>query len=478
MRAVGSWLTRGKWQPRTRRPASGDLLFRGLRLRLTLWYSGVLAASLLLAGIGLYLVLQHQLLQPITDQVSGQIDSIEMQWGHDPAHACSSPGGPPPKHDATNSPIPIYVTCYDPQGQILPASAFQSDSSSDAPDTFTDNSLALRALKDGSATDQVNGGANVGTLYRSAQVVRDPASGTILGVVQVGRSIEDQESTLSLLRTLLLALGLVALFIATVGGLFLAERALTPARLAFARQQAFIADASHELRTPLTLLRANAEMLLRHRERVSEDDADMLEGIVEETEHIDHLSTDLLLLARLDAGQLHLEREVVDLSSIAANVARRVGTMAGEKGVAVKTSESATVRIIGDAEAIERAVLILVDNAVKYTPSGGSVHLRTAIQDGMATLAVEDTGVGIDAAHLPHLTERFYRVDRARSRETGGAGLGLSIAQGIAAAHGGSLTITSEPEKGTIVRLMLLVNGPGSSTALTPNPSPTRGEGL
>ena len=461
IRSVGSWLTRGKWQPRTRRPASGDLLFHGLRLRLTLWYSGVLAASLLLAGIGLYLVLQYLLLQPITDQVSAQIDSIEMQWMRDSTHACSSPGGPPLRHESPNSPIPIYVACYDPHAQILPASAFPRDGTSDSPTAFTNNSLAVRALSHGSATDQVEGGVNVGTLYRVAQVVRDPTSGAILGVVQVGRSIQDQESTLSLLRALLLALGLVAVLVATVGGLFLAERALTPARLAFARQQAFIADASHELRTPLTLLRANAEMLLRHRERVSDDDAEMLEDIVEETEHIDHLSTDLLLLARLDAGQLHLEREVVDLSGVAANVARRVATIAGEKSVSIEISGATGVRIIGDSEAIERAVLILVDNAVKYTPVGGTVHLQTAMNDELATLEVADTGVGIDPAHLPHLTERFYRVDRARSRETGGAGLGLSIAQGIASSHGGSLTISSEPGKGTTVLLSLLVNGPG-----------------
>jgi signal transduction histidine kinase len=460
IRSFGRWLTRGKWQPRTRRPASGDLLFHGLRLRLTLWYSGVLTASLLLAGIGLYLVLQHLLLQPITDQVSGQIDSIEMQWVHDPTHACGGPGGPPPKHEPTSSPIPVYIACYDPQAEVLPGSTFQSGGSGDIPTAFLNNALASRALSHGSATDQVDGGANVGTLYRSAEVVHDPTSGAILGVVQVGRSIQEQESALSLLRTLLLALGLVAVLIATVGGLFLAERALTPARLAFARQQAFIADASHELRTPLTLLRANAELLLRHREHVSDDDAEMLEDIVEETEHIDHLSTDLLLLARLDAGQLHLEREVVDLSGIAANVARRVATIANEKGVSIETTGAPIVRIIGDSEAIERAVLILVDNAVKYTPAGGAVRLQTAVKDGLATLAVADTGVGIEPAHLPHLTERFYRVDRARSRETGGAGLGLSIAQGIASTHGGTLTITSAPGKGTTALLSLLVNGP------------------
>jgi hypothetical protein len=188
MRAFGNWLTRGKWEPRRRRrqPEAGDLLFHGLRLRLTLWYSGVLAASLLLAGFGLYLVLQHLLLQPITDQVSEQIDSIEMQWLHDPLHVCGSPGGRPPNHEPTSSPIPVYVVCYDPQAAVLSGSALQSGGSSDIPTAFLNNVLALRALSHGSATDQIDGGANAGTIYRAAKVVRDPESGAFLGIVQVG----------------------------------------------------------------------------------------------------------------------------------------------------------------------------------------------------------------------------------------------------------------------------------------------------
>ncbi len=355
-----------------------------------------------------------------------------------------------------SSPIPVYVACYNAQGQPLSTSPFLLDgSTSVTPRSFLNSSLASRAITQGSATDEVDGGSGIGTIYRTAQVVRRPVTGEILGVVQVGRSIQEQVSALHLLRELLLGLGLIALLIATVGGLFLAQRALAPARLAFERQQSFIGDASHELRTPLTLLRANADMLLRHRDRLSSDDADMLKEIVEETEHIDHLSTDLLLLARLDAGQVHLEQEVIDLADVATNVARRVSAVALEKGVLVETVPNDNGRVIGDREEIERAVLILVDNAVKYTPSGGTVKLRTSVQDRLATVTVEDTGEGIAPEHIPHLTERFYRVDRARSRDTGGSGLGLSIAQRIAEAHGGTLNITSRSGHGTTAALIL-----------------------
>ncbi len=463
MSRVTGWLTQRLHRSHgtERRAEAETRLFRGLRLRLTLWYSGVLAASLILAGVGLYLVLQYLLLQPISSDVSHQINLIAEQWVRNPEHACSAqPGQPRFGASPPSSPIPVYVACYDVQAQPLTSSPFSLNSDdSDTPDSFLNNSLANRALEQDSATDQVDGGTGIGTIYRSARVVREPGTGQILGVVQVGRSIQEQVSALSLLRDLLFGLGLVALIIATAGGLFLAQRALDPARLAFERQQSFIGDASHELRTPLTLLRANAEMLLRHRERLTEADADVVQEIVEETEHIDHLSSDLLLLARLDAGRSHLEHDVVDLADVASSIVRRVAAFAEQKGVDVDARPEDAARVIGDRLEIERAALILVDNALKHTPSGGNIRLRTSVHQGMATLTVEDTGEGIAPEHLPHLMTRFYRVDKARSRETGGAGLGLSIAQGIAAAHHGTLSISSQVGNGTTVTISLPAAG-------------------
>jgi signal transduction histidine kinase len=194
------------------------------------------------------------------------------------------------------------------------------------------------------------------------------------------------------------------------------------------------------------------------------------------------LATNLLTLARLDAGRQHLEHEVLDLAELAAAVARRVSTLAAEKGLVVgvddRPSRPALPRrsrmsgyrkrgragedrpvLVGDRQAVEQAALILVENAIKYTPPGGTVTLRTAATDGQAHLIVEDTGVGIPPEHLRHLGERFYRVDPARSRAAGGAGLGLAIAFQIAAAHGGTLKITSAPGRGTRVTLSLAASG-------------------
>src|ERR1700730_7342182 len=254
---------------------------------------------------------------------------------------------------------------------------------------------------------------------------------------------------------LLLTVGGVALLGAGLGGLFLANRALAPARLAWTYQQRFIADAAHELRTPLTLLRADAEVLLRSREQLAAEDGALLEDIVAEANHMANLANNMLALARLDNASSHREHEVVNLADVALLGARRIQALADQTEISIQVETNDTVLVIGDPTLLEQAVLALLDNAIKYNRRGGHITVRTATKQGQALLEVSDTGIGIAAEHLPHLGERFYRVDKARSREAGGTGLGLSIARSIAIAHGGTLTLTSIPDQGTTVTLML-----------------------
>lgn len=168
---------------------------------------------------------------------------------------------------------------------------------------------------------------------------------------------------------------------------------------------------------------------------------------------MDRLAANLLTLARLDAGSFHLESEAVDLSAVAASAVRRLAPLARDKGLAVSEDYAAEAVVLGDREALEQAALILVENAIKYTDRDGHVTVRTATRDGHSELIVEDTGVGIPPEALPHLGQRFYRVDQARSRDAGGAGLGLAIAFGIASAHGGSISIRSTPGHGMTAAL-------------------------
>jgi signal transduction histidine kinase len=168
-----------------------------------------------------------------------------------------------------------------------------------------------------------------------------------------------------------------------------------------------------------------------------------------------NLASNLLTLARLDSGTMHREHEVVNLAALAQEGARRAQALAEQRSVTLQVESSGDTYVIGDPVLLEQAMLALLDNAIKYNQQGGRVVLRTGEQDGKALLEVRDTGIGIHAEHLPHLGERFYRVDKARSREAGGTGLGLSIAQRIARVHDGQLTLSSVPEQGTTVTITL-----------------------
>ena len=432
----------------------GVTMFRGLRNSLTLWYCAVLGVALVLFGVLLYFGTQYFLLSPVISDTQQHAIVHQNQWyTNSVSKACPAMqqqgqfGGPP----GQGFQRPEQVACFDQNGNLLAGQITAS-----FPSAFLDNSLVKTALRTGQpATDIVDARGSTGQIYRYALVVPNQAGNGAIGVVLIGESVQAQEAALSLLLKLLLGIGGIALLGAGVGGLFLANRALDPARKAWTNQQRFIADASHELRTPLTLLRADAEVLLRGRERLDADDAELLEDIVFEANRMARLSNNLLTLARLDNATIHREHEVVNLAELAQRGTRRVQALAEQNGITLKVEEIDSPFVIGDPLLLEQALLVLLDNALKYSNTGGRVIVRTEVQDGQALLEVSDKGVGIDAEHLPHLGERFYRVDKARSREAGGTGLGLSIARGIAMNHGGTLAISSAPGQGTTITLTL-----------------------
>jgi signal transduction histidine kinase len=427
-------------------------LFQGLRIRLTLWYCLVLFAALVLFSVILYLGARYFLLNPVEDMAAMHARDHALTWLTDSAdRACSSFGpqgrfGPSPSNQ--ESYLSELVACFDQNGTLL-----QNTSTAQLPSAFLSNAVAKKALQTGAENGTVDVGGTFGRTYLSAQAVPNPTGNGYIGVVVVGESIQVQENALSLILILLLSIGGLTLLGAGLGGLFLANRALVPARLAWTNQQRFIGDAAHELRTPLTLLRADAEVLLRSRELLEPEDAELLEDIVAETNHMSTLATNMLTLARLDNNSSHREHEVINLTDIALAGARRVQALADQSGISLQVESEDTALVIGDSTLLEQAVLILLDNAIKYNRGGGRVAVTTTVTDTSAFLEVSDTGIGIAAEHLPHLGERFYRVDKSRSREAGGTGLGLSIARSIAEAHGGTLNLISKPDQGTTVTL-------------------------
>lgn len=216
------------------------------------------------------------------------------------------------------------------------------------------------------------------------------------------------------------------------------------------RIRRFTADASHELRAPISLIRTTAEVASLKRDRPAAEYLEALDDVLEESERTSQVVDSLMLLARTDSGKETLERVAVDARTILQSAAEQGERLARSRGVDfVVEVPPDPVPVQADTQALRRALLILMDNAAKYTPKGGSVRAELSCRDGFAIASVSDTGIGIDREDLPHVFDRFWRADRARSREHGGAGLGLSIAKWIIDVHEASISVESEVGKGS-----------------------------
>ena len=316
--------------------------------------------------------------------------------------------------------------------------------------------------------------------------------------LQVAQSLSLVQKTLSgLYEQILLGLPLV-LFLAGLGGLFLANRALRPidritqtaqiisandltgrigyrssadevGRLAitfdrmldrlqnaFERERRFTADVSHELRTPLTAIKGRISVTLS-RSRTPIEYENTLRALEQQVDRLIHLSTDLLFLARLEQGRLRFSPSVLALSDLLDSILEQAQPLAELRHITLSGNIPSGLLIYGDLDYLIRLFLNLVDNAIKYTPVGGKVTLLAKIKGTEVCIAVSDTGVGIPPEHLPHLFERFYRVEADRSRSTGGAGLGLALAWEIVRTHRGTLSVQSQPGLGTTFTVHLPV---------------------
>jgi signal transduction histidine kinase len=247
---------------------------------------------------------------------------------------------------------------------------------------------------------------------------------------------------------------------------------------AFRRITQFTADASHELRTPVALMRTRAEVALR-RPRSQEEYRETLCQILEDLQRTSSLIENLMLLARADSGAETLPRTRIDLVVPLEQACLEGRTLAETKRIVLcEQSPQSPVWVNGDTNSLRRLFLILLDNSVKYTPHQGRITVSLSSNDGWAIAEVRDTGMGIAKEDLSHIFERFFRADRARSRETGGAGLGLSIGQWIAQAHGGTIQAFSEPGEGSTLQVRLPLAGEERSGQvgmgqLTPDSSPS-----
>lgn len=479
-----------------------------IRVRLTLWYTGLLAAILLVLGLSVYSFLRQALLAQVDETIRSQADGVVALFNeeNDPLTVLISGRARIPAIDVFAT--QVYVQIRGRDGRVAQRSTNLGDSSLPGWGEAFRASLAGRAVIF-DAHDR----------NRHLRIYSAPirlTSGQIIGVVEVGQSLEGLDATL---RTLRLALGVgfgASLLLAALVGAFLARVALRPVdeitrtarqiaagkgatelgrrisirqpndevgRLAstfnemlerlerlFEAQQRLVADVSHELRSPLTTLRGNLDLLRRGAIEDPQMREEALMAMEAEAARMSRLLSDLLLLAQADAG-IQLQLKPVELDTLLLEVYRQALVMAAGR-VQVHLGSEDQALVMGDADRLRQLLLNLVENAIKYTPPGGKVTLSLAREPGWVYVTVADTGIGIAPEDLPHIFERFYRADKARSRAMGGTGLGLSIAQWIAQAHGGQITVESRLGEGSTFTLWL----PAPSSH-RPAPEPEREPG-
>jgi len=275
-------------------------------------------------------------------------------------------------------------------------------------------------------------------------------AGTPYVAAVVADRVELEDEYASLIRVFAAA-ALAGMLLVAGGGSLLVRKSTTPVRRSMEQMRRFMADAAHELRTPITLLRTRAEVAAGQ-EREPSRDAAAFEAIEREAARLGEITGELLTLVRADAGEWPVVRETLYLDDAVAGAVDAARARADQRQVFVEVGAFEEARISGDSALVHQLLLIVLDNALKFTPAGGRVRLDVAAQDGRAAVVVTDTGLGIPAEQLPHVFERFYRGDRAR-HEAEGAGLGLAIARWIADVHGAEIVIASEPGRGTRVAI-------------------------
>jgi signal transduction histidine kinase len=406
-----------------------------LRLRLTLWYVGVFSLILVLLGGGIFLAVRRQLSRQLDTSLrtavaalrrSTRIREIEQAHATGPVVDAVAELRIPDRalylFDANARPIiPAQVPPW-----ILAAAqqAMGTGSANVDLDTPDDHHIRLHA-------ERFAGGT--GRIY--------------VGAAAADR-VELEDRYASLIEVFAGA-ALVALLLVAGGGYVLVRQSTAPVERSMEQMRRFMADAAHELRTPITILRTRAEVALGQ-ERDAGADAATLRAIERETERLSALVGDLLTLARADAGERPMTRESVYLDDLAVEAVETIRTLADRHQVTVQMQSFEEARIAGDPVLVRRLLLILLDNAVKFTPEGGRVDVDVVASDGRRTVVIADTGPGIAPETLPRVFERFFRGEHAR-RDTEGSGLGLAIARWITDAHGAKIEIRSSPGEGTRV---------------------------
>ncbi|KUO94806.1 sensor histidine kinase [Ferroacidibacillus organovorans] len=295
-----------------------------------------------------------------------------------------------------------------------------------------------------------------GKILLRTMTVEIRRDGNLLGYLSIGYNATRELTVLSRLIHILLIVGMGGALLALLGSFYASGRALSPIKRSWERQRQFVGDASHELRTPLAVIQSNLDIVLTHAHEGVIDNLEWLNNAKAEARRLTRLTEDLLTLARADSTMTPLRSERVDLRAIAENVHDAYAIYAESKDIQFLLEPSPDDAVVtGDADRLHQLFVILLDNAIKYTQEGGRITLKVEVTKGTIVIIVEDTGIGIEKGEQSLVFERFFRSDVARERESGGLGLGLSIAKWIVEAHRGRISVDSELGVGTTFRVVL-----------------------
>ena len=424
--------------PRLGRAALARRALLGLRLRLTAWYVGTFALILLMLGTALFAAIAHQIAADLQTSLHAATRAIAQAAAIREVEAVSAKGAADAVQELTIPGRALYL--FDSTGQ--PLTPAQADSTvAQVAQLAANAGEADRHFKRRSHHDE-----------RDFQVHAERftlASGHRYVAAAVADRVELEDRYASLIAALAGGAALALLLVAA-GGWFLAGKSTAPIERTMAQMRQFMADAAHELRTPVAVLRSRAEVALQ-RERDPGAYSAALAAVGVEAERIGGIVDDLLTLARADAGERPIVRERVYLDDMALDAVDGVRVLAERRGVELAVPEFEEAAVEADPLLLRQLIVIVLDNAIKFTPTGGRVSLRVRADGGRSALIlVEDTGIGIPPSDLAHIFDRFYRGDDARARSDG-AGLGLSIARWIADAHGATIDVASTPGNGTRV---------------------------
>lgn len=409
-------------------------MFNRSRIRITLGYVGILALILIFFSVTVVVL--------FWGRAADQQDQLLVREAESRRSIVAGDGGGSPGNTYAGGSSEFGWSVVDPDGRPLSEVSTGSDLGLPRSD------LARRAVREGIAFDTFEGPEG------DVRAVSLPVkrSGTVAAVIQVAQSRELITETVRRLVFVLVPIGLLALVLAAIGGLFISGRAMRPIKTAFDKQRDFVADASHELKTPITLIRVDAEMLTRSPK--TDDDRQLLEHLVGETERMDAILSDLLVLARLDTGKLAVDRERFNLTEVLIETAERFEKRAAAEDIRLTVEPSDELYARGDRERTRQVLAALLDNALRYTPPRRTINIAGGLHDGRTEARVTDSGSGIAPENLSRIFDRFYRAEAARSRD-GGTGLGLAIARDLARAQGGDLTATNAEGSGAVFCLSL-----------------------